>query len=55
MADLQGRQQTVSGFIQGNYQNIATDFIKVESTKCHILKVGRIFSFIKSYKFTVKK
>ena len=42
MADLQRRQQTVSGFIQGSYQTVAADFVEVESTGCCTSKVGRI-------------
>ena len=55
IADLQKREQTVSGFVQGSCQNIAADFIEVESTGCRTSKVGRIFSFIESYRFAVKK
>ena len=42
VADLQGRQQTVLGFVQGSYQTVAADFIEVESTGCCTSKVGRI-------------
>ena len=55
VADLQGRQQTVSGFVQGSCQTVAADLIKVESTGYRTSKVGRIFGFIESCKFAVKK
>ena len=43
------------GFVQGSYQNMAANFIEVELTGCRTSKVGRIFSFIKFYRFAVKK
>ena len=55
VADLQGRQQTVSGFVQGSCWNVAADFIEVELMGCRMLKVGRIFGFVESYRFAVKK
>ena len=45
----------MSGFVQGSYYTIAADFVEVELTGYHTLKVDRIFGFIKSYKFTIKK
>ena len=45
----------VLGFVQGSYQNIAADFIEVKLTGYYMLKVGRIFGFIKFYKFIIKK
>ena len=42
----------MSGFIQGSYWNVATNFIEVELTGCHTSKVGKIFGFIESCKFT---
>jgi hypothetical protein len=41
--------------VQGSCRNVATDFVEVESTGCRTLKVGRIFSFVESCRFTVKK
>ena len=55
VADLQGRQQTVSGFVQGSCRNVAADFVEVESTGCRTSKVGRIFGFIESRRFAVKR
>jgi hypothetical protein len=34
---------------------MAADFIEVELMGCHTLKVNKIFGFIESYKFTIKK
>ena len=45
----------VSRFIQSSYQNIATNFIEVELIGYYTSKIDKIFSFIESYRFTVKK
>ena len=55
VVDLQGRQQTVLGFVQGSCRNVAADFVEVESTGCRMSKVGRIFSFIEFCRFAIKK
>ena len=45
----------MSGFVQGSCWNVAADFIEVESTGCRTSKVGRIFGFIGSRRFAVKR
>ena len=41
--------------VQGSCRNVATDFVEVESTGCRTSKVGRIFGFVESRRFAVKK
>ena len=44
-----------SRFVQGSCRTIAASFVKVESTGCCTSKVGRIFSFVESRRFAVKR
>ena len=44
-----------SRFVQGSCRTVAAGFVEVESTGCCTSKVGRVFGFVESRRFAVKR